>query len=540
PYAHLTSKQRRPRWLKVANRHHRHSLASVVEPNPEIDPASDWSAGPSTSESAAGGTLAGNDAIEEEEHSPRTATPSLESTAATSTDPATTPFIEAEPLEEPQSVAEPEPVAATEPATVPDQLDDTLPLPTMEPAAPARSPVPPQPWWQVAGRQRLHRVGPRRYLVAALMALLTICGTSGLWYGQHVAHAEREESLATAIASVDATLNSAAQGRASARDLAAAAAALEQAAGLGAPAAVVEDRGTVLSSYEDALQGVVRLGGLSRIGGLPPELAADAPGPPRLIRANRDLYLVAGGLYRLDLAQNRLISALAPGSEIGDQEVGSLITGAWAPGGLSVSDGEAVYTIDASDSWSVQPLGAPPTATWNDAACAMLNGAFYVLDDTTGQIRKYDLAKQSASGETWLPAAEGAALRNARGMVIDGDVHILLADGQIATLSNGAVSSIHAIEVEPALSDPIALAGGMDASALWILDQANGEPRLTRVDPGGGEAKSFRLAMPGGVTADATFATLHDLAVDEVDRIVYFLTDTEIWRADLPVFIPVD
>lgn len=537
PYAHLTSNARRPRWLKVANRHRPHPLSAIGGlSSPTAATAGQGlenvklQVSELSEETAASRDLEAETETEEEavalgRQSHREMREDVESIQENTSD-------EADPVQE-LAVTNADPEGSGKTGPLPAAPIASLPHP------PALAPA---PWWRGARRPRRYRLGPPRYLVAALVMLVTICGAAGLWHGRVVAGAENDERLSAALATVDSTLTNAAAGRANMDDFNSAAAALNQAAALGAPAAVLVDRRSSLSSYSDAVQGVVRLGGLTRVGGLPQELAGTAEGKasPRLIRANRDLYIVAGGFYRLDLENNGLVPVLTPGSEIGDQVVGSLTNGAWAPGGISVTDGVAVYSLDASDTWSTLSLGAAAAAAESPAPCATLNGAFYLLDDATGQIRRFDSEDDGTGGDVWHAPAASEPLKNARGMVIDGDLHVLLADGRIATLADGAITGINSVGVQPALKDPIAIAGGMDASALWVLDMVNGEPRLSRFDPAAVEARTFQLALPPGSEAFTALGTIQDLAVDEVGHVVYFLTDTAIWRADLPVFVPVD
>lgn len=542
PYAHLTSVKRGPRWLKVSNqqrsRHHAFRSTPKLVPEPDEAPpalASDEAVAVASVDVAP--EPPPSPSVEEHVESTDSETGPEEEDAAQFEDEEDCAVVTSESVSDQEQ--EQYPTSSHSIDTGSDA--DTAPVPIIAGARQFRTAaVEPAPWWQIPDRQRLNRLGKPRVLIVALAALVAICATTGLWHSRSVARGEQSGLLVRSLAAVDATLAQAAQGSATTSDLAAANIALQRAEELGAAGAVVQNRRTLLSNYQDAQDGIVRLGGVSRIGGLPAELAGGERGGPRLVRANRDLYLVAGGFYRLDLAENILVPVLTPGSEVGDHVVGSLNAGAWAPGGLSVTDGAAVFTVDASDSWTVQPLGTTNESAQDGAPCATLNGAFYLLNEPTGQILKYDLANPSSTGETWLAASEAAPLQNARGMVIDGEVHVLLADGRLATLADGAVNGIRDVRVEPSLTDPVAITGGMDASALWILDQANNEPRLTRVDPDGGEAKSFRLAAPAGMSLDTAFASLHDVAVDEVGHVAYFLTDTAIWRADLPVFLPVE
>ncbi|HEV2109623.1 MAG TPA: hypothetical protein VGR16_15290 [Thermomicrobiales bacterium] len=389
-----------------------------------------------------------------------------------------------------------------------------------------------------ARRQRRSRTGPLGRAVATLLALVVVCGASGLMHGRFVARAEHDEQVTEALATVDTHLAAAAQDDATEDALAEAAAAMDRAERLGIPASELSGRRAMLLTYRDQVRGVVRLGGVARVGGVPASLSAASDVTPRLVRANRDLYLVSGGFYRVDLDDSSLVAVLTPGSEVGEQVVGSLTNGAWSPGGIVVTDGEAIFTFDGSEAWSSQPLGLGAPERLAKAPFATLNGAFYVLDEETGQILKFGGEDGSASGQPWTDGPDVTALRQARDMVIDGDIHVLLADGRLATLTEGNIAALRSFDVTPSLTKPLALAGGMDTSALWVLDHVENEVRLLRIDPETGDARPFVLAIPEG--AEAELATIHDVAVDEVGHAAYFLTENSLWRSDLPVFVPVE
>ncbi len=389
-----------------------------------------------------------------------------------------------------------------------------------------------------ARRQRRSRTGPLGRVVATLLALVVVCGASGLVHGRFVARAEHDEQVAGALATADAHLAAAARGGATEDVLIEAAAALDRAQRLGVPATELTGRRATLSTYRDQARGVVRLGGVTRVGGLPASLPAASDAAPRLVRANRDLYLVSGGFYRVDLDDSSLVAMLTPGSQVGEQVVGSLTNGTWSPGGIVVTDGEAIFTVDGSEVWSAQPLRLDASGRLAKAPCATLNGAFYVLDEETGQILKFGGEDGSTSGQPWTKEPDATALHQARDMVIDGDIHVLLADGRLATLTEGNIAALRSFEVTPPLTEPLALAGGMDTSALWVLDHVENEVRLLRIDPKTGDVRPFVLTIPEG--AEAELATVHDVAVDEVGHVAYFLTEHSLWRSDLPVFVPVD
>jgi hypothetical protein len=386
--------------------------------------------------------------------------------------------------------------------------------------------------------RRASRTGPLARAIATLVALILVCGSSSLVHGRLVARAEHDEQMSEALESVDALLALAAAGNATEEEFAEAESALETAESLGIPTAQLVDRRAQLLSYHDQARGVVRLEGVARIGGLPATLPMESGTKPRLVRANRDLYLVAGGLYRIDLDDSSLVAVLTPGSEVGERVAGRLTNGAWSPGGIAVTDGATVFTVDGNGSWTTQPMDQVVTERIAGAPSATLNGTFYVLDNEAGQILTIG---SEESAQRAAPLTEGQpipALQHARDMVIDGDIHVLLENGDIATLRDGALAAVRSLEVQPAITAPLALSGGMDTSSLWALDYADEEVRLLRIDPDTGDSRAFALTIPEGAEAD--FATIHDVAVDEVGHAAYFLTETSLWRSALPVFVPVE
>ena len=384
---------------------------------------------------------------------------------------------------------------------------------------------------------------PRRLLGGALLVGL-VAGGSGYGYDRYRDHQDR---LAAALAGADrqlAALDAAGPTDAPAQ-LRVAQDALDNAASRGVAIELVSGRQAELDRARDEIHAIVRLDDLTRLGTLPPDLAARSP---RLVRAGREVFLVAGGLYRVDPGawlQPILVSGqtLADGTVVGPLHDAALDP---AGGGLVTSDGERLYARDAAGEWTGQPLGRfPGAAAWGAgvsvlAPYAAFEGNLYVLDAAAGRIAKFAAADLGADATGWSSADDAAALTGARDLIVDGRIVVLLADGRILTLFRGEQEAAFAAPVVPALAAPVALDGGADARHYYVAEPAAGSEhpgRIVRLDHEGGSVMQYLAPGAGTRGADPgadALAGIRDLAVDESAGVVYVLTADSVWRASIP------
>lgn len=378
------------------------------------------------------------------------------------------------------------------------------------------------------------RVGSLTRLLLVALALTLICGSSAVAHDQVSGRNARARASRDALAGLDAAIagmevdaGATTGGPESGWD------AMLRAETAGIAESDLAPRRLRLRQLTDDAAGIVRLGNVSRVGLLPVEITGDAATPPRLVRAGRDLYLVANGLYSVSLSDSRLVAALAPGSEIDGRVVGPLIDGAWNTAGLVVTDGQAAYRMRGNE-WTAHSLDDMPESD-RQGPCATLDAGFYVLDAGDGTILKTDLTSGDDRLAAWT-AGQTPSLRDAKAVVIDGRVHVLRADGSVATLESGEIVIERSLAVEPPVTAPITMTGGLDSTVLWVLDRAGDELRVIRTDPDTGETRAFLFDTP--VADGQALTAVTGMAVDEVNHTVYLLGPDALWRADLPVYVP--
>ncbi len=373
---------------------------------------------------------------------------------------------------------------------------------------------------------------PRRVQIAVLL-LLIILGGSGLAYERHQA---RLAQISAAFATTDEALRVTAAGGETTvirAQLDAAQGALDVAADLGADVDEITPRNAALAAARDRTDGVVRLVEVTRLGALPPEMTGRSI---RLIRGDREIFVVGGGFYRLTPSGDRLVQLLAPGTEIGNTTVGDLRDGAWDATGATVTDGAHLYAMDFTGAWTRRPMGWPRGgSSWGAGPTGAFEGSFYLLDRRAGQILKF-AGSEGTKPEEWVEPGFHDDLMTARDVVVDGRIHVLLADGRVLSFYRGELEATLTPGVTPALLQPVALYGGPDTHSLYIVDDGgDAGGRIVQMRRDGDGVRQLMLPVSPNAKPEANpLAEVQDLVVDEASGTLYFVTGDALWRATLP------
>ena len=375
---------------------------------------------------------------------------------------------------------------------------------------------------------------PTRLFAVGLVLFLTFGGSGALLdrYRTQIAQAD------AALATVDGSLQAFLADPAVATDaLTAAEAALTQARGAGADAAVLQRQALAVDAARDQAWGNLRLESLTRIGALPTHLSADAH--VQLVRTGREIWLIGGGLYGVDQAENRLVQVLGPGSVVPGGAVHALRSGVSDGGHLIVFDDTALYARDETGRWQRHFLSLEASALGAGAPLASYLGSLYGLGPA-GELLKVPADGLSEPPAVWVSAADYPDLLAGIDLVIDGRVHVLVSDGRVLTFYRGGLQSILAPDITPALVSPQRLIGGPDTNFLYLHDPGAEigltTGRIVRLD-GAGNAVQILPPLPSGrheVAGALVLSSARDLVIDEEAGLVYLLTDTELWRAALP------
>jgi hypothetical protein len=377
---------------------------------------------------------------------------------------------------------------------------------------------------------------PSRLLAVTIVLFLALSGT-GLAVGHQRDRAARAEA---ALAAVDVAMRDATENSGMAMSaIAEAEAALASAVAAGANGDALLRRQQELFRVRDQVWGVRRLSDVERVGALP---GGAAEGMVRLALSGRTLYLAAGDLFEFDGESGGLVLLLARGDSVAGAAVGDLRHVSVDGGQVAVSDGDALYVRDDRGDWQRQPLAVAevgglrpetPIVVWGEAAYALaVNGDIVRLE-------------QSATGpvaSVWAAAEEHPDLLEARDFLIDGRIHVLLADGRTLTFSRGAHVGTSTPFVVPLLTDVAGLAEAPFANAFYIVDRngrvGENSGRIVRVDAAG-DTLQFLAPSPaaGDPRADLVARSLagaQSLAIDDLAGTVYWIADGDLWRARLP------
>jgi hypothetical protein len=378
---------------------------------------------------------------------------------------------------------------------------------------------------------------PVRLLAVSLFLFIAVGGTGFALDQQR----DREARASAALVAADTALMRAQENRGTAMSsVAEAEVAVAEARDAGATGDALVRREQELARVRDDVWGILRLADVMRVGSLPAEASE---GSLHLALAGETLYLAAESLYELDPEQERLITLLAHGDAVGGGFAGDIRYVSIDGGRVVVSDGAATYVRDELGHWQRRPLAVAevdglrpdaPVITWGDAAYGL---------SRDGDLVRFDQTSSNSPANVWAAVEDVPDLVNARDFAIDGRIHVLIDDGRTLSFSRGALIGTVSPFVVPALADVAFLADAPFANDFYIVDRngAIGENvgRIVRADASG-EARQYLTPapVPGdlvGQAAAVTLAHAEDLAIDELSRVVYWVSDGEIWRATMPL-----
>ena len=315
------------------------------------------------------------------------------------------------------------------------------------------------------------------------------------------------------------------------RELAQASEALEQALVEGADETDVATVRARLDAARDRAQGIVRLGAGIQVGGLP-----SAATGPHIVQIGDEIYIVSDALYRFDRSGNRLVRTLAPGDRLGETVVGNFHYAARDSGSLLVTDGSAAYTLNATGAWSVRPLTAAEgqADVWAAAPIAGYDGNLYLLDQPEGRILRFSGEENLSSPHNWTNDDVQGDLRTARDLVVDGEIHVLAADGRILTFYQGLLDRTYGPPPGPDLINPIALSASTDGSALYLVDGGDETTpgRVFKLDLATGQYREFIAEL---VVGASPFHGLQDAIVDEATDMVVLIAGDTLWQLPFAV-----
>ncbi len=296
-------------------------------------------------------------------------------------------------------------------------------------------------------------------------------------------------------------------------------------------------RDTIIRDMDEA-KGVLRMAA-AQITPLYTFSAASAT-PGRVVGDGFNLYVLDKGdqkVYKfvLNPKGNGVMTGgdsvlLRKGDQVGGVVVGELVDIAWVPAGgtrqtatlVILESGGSLIQYDVTKGLSVLPV--KDANTWRRAqATGGYGGNFYVLDNLASSILRY---RPTTRGYDDAPSAylqTKVELTSAVDMAIDGDIFVLMVNGQIVWLSGGRPQQFALQGLDAPLSAPVAIFTNDGSQSLYVADPTN--TRVVKLSKQGVLQKQF-------VFED--FARLRGVFADEKKLSLYVTSGNKLLHLVLP------
>lgn len=277
----------------------------------------------------------------------------------------------------------------------------------------------------------------------------------------------------------------------------------------------------------DQVAGVQRLGGnaVNLVAALPGGLTSTGiVGRPQLAIGNGRQYLLLNGTVYMADGRGAMTKILAKGDIIGGTAVGNLLGLVWRDTSLFAFTETQGVVRDNNGSWSLSPLAATGQKV---TATESYEGNLYLLTSERGQIMKFPAGSYTQSPQAWANPKMQPELNQAVDFAVDKDIYVLLNDGRILDLFQGEGKAALNPGIVPPLNGAVALTAALNGKWLYVLDPREG--RIVRMSRTGDQATTFKPALDSRGLNGA-----RELTVDEVNNILYLLTDEGIISVRLP------
>lgn len=284
------------------------------------------------------------------------------------------------------------------------------------------------------------------------------------------------------------------------------------------------------AAVQDALDGltvVERLNSYQVMGAIP---APPEGVTPRLFQGGGNTYVFGDGLFELDPTSGALIHLLGAGDVVGGEAVGTLLAATWNDDRPLAVDASHAYMLEPTTGvWHRVPLGVFTDAGYSDiAAVAAFDRNIYYLTPESGQILKFDALDFINTPENWTGGAERERLSQAVDMVVDGRIHVALANGDVLTFFRSALESTLSVDVMPPLDSVRALSTGGGDQHFFLVNESDG--RIICVDREGNVVRQFISGEDGPPLAGAT-----DIVVNAQSGISHVLVGDTLYAVRLSV-----
>lgn len=314
---------------------------------------------------------------------------------------------------------------------------------------------------------------------------------------------------------------------------------LDAAAALGAPDSEVDQRQLAITLERDEVSNVIRVGGVRKLGNLPDELR---DGETSAYMTAGGMFLVNGDLYRLNPETAEIAMMLEEGREIEGMRVGNLYGVAYDGLMLAVTDGRAVFFASNTDGaiWQAMEMEEINNqGPYPPGPIAAFNQSVYLLVSDWRNIYVFptDANEQVVAPIDWVSVGDRINMNIAVDITIDGNIYVLLEDGQVVTLRSGLeINRFDLPNFDPEKERAVALVSGPATGYIYmaVVDK-DGNGRVIATDREGGHVVELHLPIDwsnAGSGHQAPFAGLQDVVVDEQAGRLYLINGDAVWSLD--------
>ncbi len=311
---------------------------------------------------------------------------------------------------------------------------------------------------------------------------------------------------------------------------------LDRADALGATDSEVETRQQEITAARDEVDNVYRVSGVRRIGSLPQELQ---DGNTSAFMTTGGIFLVNGNLYRLDPTSSQMQMMLEEGREIEGVRVGPLFGVAYDGNFLVVTDGKALFFATSTDGaiWqSMEMEEINNQGPWKPGPIAAFAENMYLLEKDFRNIYVFstDANQQVVAPVDWVSVGDRVNLNIAVDMTIDGNIYVLLEDGQVITLRSGLeINRFDLPGFDFENQKPIAIVSGPNTGYLYIVvEDEDGGGRVIATGLEGENPVIMELPVDfstDGSDVKHPFDGVQDIVVDEESGTLYIINDDAVW-----------
>lgn len=371
--------------------------------------------------------------------------------------------------------------------------------------------------------------------------LLVLVGIGALLYVQRDQFLPTEEDYIGYISDVDRRLllvRDMTDDQAILDELGRAEQSLDEAERAGAPEDLVRPRDKQIVLERDELLHVIRLDDVTRVGSLPEELQTSET---RAIHTPGGIFLANGSLYRLRPESREMVVVLQSGTEVEGLTVGNLFGVAYDGDLLVTTDGQHVFFAGSADGAAWQSMSMDEIneqGPWPAGPVAAFSQNLYLLVADYRNIYQFalDPAETNTAPIDWVLTGDRVNFNMAVDLTIDGNIYVLLENGQVLTMLRGAQKAVFDIPTfNPETETPLAIVGGPMTGYLYVaVVDDEGHGRVIAMDREGGHMS--QLALPEGLSTGDTnvlppFDALQDIGVDEDSGTLYLINGDAVWTA---------